>query len=243
MFPRLGNSVKYKLSQVARTSIDFCATRRNSTEMDATSHRPHTAAGYNLAPASPNHSMHCANQNNHNPKIVTRTSSDFCATRRNSTEMDATSHRPHTAAGYNFTAHLGTICLLRRQITRCTLQTRTTTNFIQLQGHRVISASNAEIVPRWMLYHTSITAHLGTICLLRRQITRCTLQTRTTATLKQLLGHRVISAQRAEIVPRWMLHQTTFTFPTRTTTTLKQLPGHRVISAQRAEIVPRWILN
>ncbi len=135
MFPRLGNSAKDKLSQVARTSSDFCATRRNSIEMDAISH------------------LH------------------------------------HTAAGYNFTPHLGTICLLRRQITRCTLQTRTTT------------------------------------------------------IVKQLQGHRVISAQRAEIVSRWMLHQTTFTFPTRATTIVNQLLGHRVISALCAEIVPRWVLH
>ncbi len=114
MFPRLGNSVKDKLSQVAKTSSDFCATRRNSIEMDAISH------------------LH------------------------------------HTAAGYNFTPHLGTICLLRHQITRCTLQTRTTATHKHVHGHRVISAQREEIVPRWMLH----------------EITRCTLQTRTTTTIK-----------------------------------------------------------
>ena len=57
-----------------------------------------------------------------------------------------------------------------------------------------------------------ITAHLGTICLLRRQITRCPLQTRTATPIKQLQGHRVISACNAEIVPRWILHQTAMPF-------------------------------
>ena len=122
----------------------------------------HTASRYYLPPASSNHSMHFADQNNYNRQTLARTSSDFCATRRNSTEMDAISHLHHTAAGYNFTPHLGTICLLRRQITRCTLQTRTTTTIKQLHGHRVISAQRAEIVPRWMLH----------------EITRCTLQSR-----------------------------------------------------------------
>jgi hypothetical protein len=126
---------------------------------DKNTHTHDSASRYNLSPASSNHSMPFANQIGHTHFKAERTSSDFCMQCRNSTEMGAISshnslYKPEQS--HPLTAHLGTICLLRRQITRCPLQTRTATPIKLLQGHRVISAWNAEIVPRWVLYRATI---------------------------------------------------------------------------------------
>jgi hypothetical protein len=124
MFPRHGNC-----AVLQRISVKFvsCIPKSSMPFANQNSHTHDSASRYNLSPASSNHSMPFVDQNSHTHKTVARTSSDFCMECRNSTDMGAISshnflYKPEQS--HPLTAHLGTICLLRRQITRCPLQTR-----------------------------------------------------------------------------------------------------------------------
>jgi hypothetical protein len=86
-------------------------------------------------------------------KCLARTSSDFCAKRRNSIEMDTTSNHPHNASRYYLVPtspnHSMTFCIPEEKLHQTTLTTH-----LELQGHRVISKRSAEIVSRWVLHKT-----------------------------------------------------------------------------------------